>query len=335
MTVDPLPPCAFRRVQRGQTLCTRATDEFDQAVWPTVCANCPVPGWLATGICKHLDIGTEVGKNLAAESPRVLTACRFFGVHLEGLERCRTCPEFAAWEAGTGNEPAAASELAQSLPGEVLEEAMREALDRYVRQEKVRMMQQCFRAGATQCLRFPQFTPNGVLVLPPASLRGTEPYPALVAQVLHSGGVEGLVYTDPMRDVDSLCDLCLSVQQCARVVLDLSEWDVGALFTMGLAGALGRPMLLLRGQDTTPPFAPQGLPISSYATGEELAMMLVEGLGLEIKEEGASQEATAAEERPIPEEAPAQEKGGQGDKPVQEEPEVKGRARARAKKVAG
>lgn len=284
MIMDTLVPCAFRRVQRGQTLCNRATDEYDQTVWPEVCARCPVPIWLAAGICKHLDIGTEVGKNLAAASPRVLTACRFFGVRLDGLERCRACPEFAAWEGESGEGPSAASELAQSIPSEVLEGAMREALDRHVQREKIRLMSQCFRIGAAQCLRAPQIISNGVLVLPPASLRATEPYRALVGQVLRSGGVEGLIYTGPVRDVDSLCDLCLTIQQCPRIVVDVGEWDSGALFALGLAGALGRPALLIRGRDATPPFTPQGLPISEYATGEDLAMLLVHGLGLQIRE---------------------------------------------------
>jgi hypothetical protein len=313
MTMDPLPPCAFRRVQRGQTLCTRATDEFDQSVGSEICARCPVPGWLADGICKHLDIGTEVGKKLGAESPRVFTACRFFGVRLDGLQRCGSCPEFTAWEGA--ESPSAASDLAQSIPGEVLEEAMREALDRHVRQEKMRLMPQCFRAGATQCLRFPKIIPNGVVVLPPASLRTSEAYPALVAQVLQSGGVEPLIFTGPLQDVDSLCDLCLSIQRCPRVVIDLSEWDLGALFALGLAGALGRPMLLLRGRDTTPPFTPQGLPISSYMTGDELAMLLMEGLGLEMQEQ--------VREEPAPEESSGQ---SEGEMPAQEKgPEQRGK----------
>jgi|GEM_PF-2308642 len=315
MTMDTPPACSFRRVLRGQTLCTRATDEFDQAVWPEVCARCPVPGWLAAGICRHLDIGTEVGKNLAAASPRVRIACSFFGIRLEGLERCRTCPEFSAWEAGAG--PSAASELAQALPGEVLEAAMREALDRHVQQERPRLMPQCFRVGATQCLRSPEIIPNGVLVLPPASLRATEPYRALVGQVLQSGGAAGLIYTGPMRDVDSLCDLCLSVQQCPHIVIDLGEWDAGALFALGLAGALGRQMLLIRGRDVTPPFTPLGMATYEYATGDELAMLLVQGLGLEIPEQ-------AADKQPAPDAAPAQEAGAP-EAPAQEKPKARGK----------
>lgn len=333
MTMDPLAPCAFRRVQRGRTLCTRATDEFDQTVWPEVCARCPVPGWLAAGICQYLDIGTEVGKNLGAASPRVQTACRFFGVRLDGLKRCSTCPEFAAWEEGVGNGPTAASELAQSLPGEVLEAAMREALDRHMQQEQVRLMPQCYRVGAAQCLRSPQLIPGGVLVLPPASLRATEPYRALVGQVLQSGGAAALVYTGPMRDIDSLCDLCLSVQQCPHIVIDLSEWDSGALFALGLAGALGRPMLLLRGRDATPPFTPQGMAIYEYATGEELAMLLVQGLRLEIKEGEAqpSQQAEPPGEEPAPGEAPGQEEAGQGKAPPREAPKAARKARTKGR----
>jgi hypothetical protein len=303
MDAPALVPCPFRRVDRGQTLCTRAADEFDQAVWPEVCARCPVPGWISAGTCRHLDIGTEVGRNLAAASPRVSTACRFFGVRLDGLERCRTCPEFAAWDTAAGEGPAAASELAQSLPGEVLEEAMREALDRHVQQERVRMMPQCFRAGAAQCLRSPQFVPNAVLVVPPASLRATEPYRALVGEVLKSGGAEALVYSAALHDVDSLCDLCLAVQQCSHVVVDLSEWDTGVLFAWALAMALGRPPLALRGRDTTPPFVPQGLPISEYTSGEELAMLLVQGLGLELKAQEGGQPAESPQEQGA---APAQ-----------------------------
>jgi hypothetical protein len=269
----------------------RATDEFDQAVWPETCSRCPVPGWVAAGICKHLDIGTEVGAKVGVESPRVFTACRFFGVRLDGLERCRTCPEFTAWDGQS--QPGAAPEgmLAQSIPSEVLEQAVREALDRQVQRERVRMMPQCFRIGATQCLRSPRFAPNWVLVLPPASLRSAEPYRNLVGETLKRGGVEALFYTSPLRDVDSLCDLCLSVQQCPRIVVDVSEWDVAALLAMGLAGALGRQFLLLRGQDSTPPFAPQGLPIYEYTTGEDLATLLVQGLGLEIKAEAGEAQA--------------------------------------------
>jgi hypothetical protein len=187
---------------------------------------------------------------------------------------------------------------------------MREALDRHVQKERVRMMPQCFRAGAAQCLRSPQFAPNWVLVVPPASLRATEAYPALAGQVLKSGGVEALVYTAALGDVDSLCDLCLSVQQCPRVVVDLSEWDEGALLALALAGALGRPTLMVRGRDTTPPFTPQGLPISEYATGEDLAMLLVQGLGLEIKAEADQppQEAAPQGEAPAQEEAKSEEK---------------------------
>jgi hypothetical protein len=155
------------------------------------------------------------------------------------------------------------------------------------------------------------------LVLPPASLRTSEAYPALVAQVLQSGGIEALVFTEPLQDVDSLCDLCLSVQQCPRAVIDLSEWDIGALFALGLAGALGRPMLLLRGRDTTPPFTPQGLPISSYMTGDELAMLLVEGLGLEMQEEEGQAPAPAAGQAPKPAKETEQE-GKEEETPAQE-----------------
>jgi hypothetical protein len=173
--------------------------------------------------------------------------------------------------------------LAESIPAEVLESAVREAVQRQVERERVRLMPQCFRLGAPQCLRSPQLVPNQVLVLPPASLRSSEPYRTLAGEVLKSGGVDALVFTAPLHDVDTLCDLCLSVQQCPRVVIDLSEWDVGALFALGLAGGLGRHILLIRGRDTTPPFVPQGLPVFEYSTGEELAALLVGGLELQLQ----------------------------------------------------
>jgi len=311
MTTEQLAPCAFRYVERGQTLCSRAGDAFDQAVWPEVCVRCPVPSWVAAGICQHLDIGTEVGENLGAQPPRVSTACRFFGVRLNGLERCGTCPEFAAWQGPVAAGASAEGLLAQGIPGEVLEAAVREALDRQVQRERVRMMPQCFRIGAAQCLRAPELVPNWILVLPPASLRSAESYRNLVGEVLKSGAVEALFFTSSLRDVDSLCDLCLSVQQCPRIIVDVTEWDVEALFAVGLAGALGRQLLLLRGRDTTPPFTPQGLSIYEYTTGEDLAMVLVRGLGLEMRAE----EKKGAEGN---EAAPGETQGGTGAVPAPE-----------------
>ncbi len=291
-----LAPCVYRRIQRGQTFCSRATDEFDQIVSPGTCARCPVPGWLAAGVCQHLDVGTEVGRNLGAESPRVYTACRFFGVRLEGLERCRTCPQFAPWDGKSQEELPEEQILARSIPGEALEQAIRQALDRHVERERIRMMGQCFRAAATSCLRSPQFVPNWVLVVPPPSLRSNDGYRGLVGEVLKGGEREGFIFNAALRDVDTLCDLCLTVQQCARAVIDLSEWDTAALFALGLAGGLGRPILMIRGRDATPPFVPQGLPVYEYGTGDELAMLLIQGLGLKMRPPSGEGEGRPAEE---------------------------------------
>lgn len=304
-TASPAP-CAYRRIQRGQTFCSRATDEFDQAVSIGTCLRCPVPDWLAAGICRHLDIGTEVGRNLGAAVPRVLTACCFFGVRLDGLERCRTCPQFDRWDGKSEPDLTPEQVLARSIPGEALEQAMRQALDRHVERERLRMMGQCFRAAAPNCLRSPQFTPNWVLVVPPPSLRANDGYRGLVSQVLKSGGQEGLVFTAELHDIDTLCDLCLTIQQCARIVVDLSEWDTAALFALGLAGGLGRPILMIRGRDATPPFIPQGLPAYEYGTGDELAMLLIQGLGLQIQPPTGEGEAQADAEQGAPGEAAAE-----------------------------
>ncbi len=276
-----LAPCAYRRVYRGQTYCTRATDEFDRLVWPEVCARCPAPAWLEAGVCRHLDVGTEVGKNLGAQAPRVYTACRFFGVRLDGLERCGTCPEFVAWE-GEEDSPATVQQVARSIPGEVIEEAVEEAVGRHMREAMPAMMPRCFRAGVEACVRSPRFSPRMILIMPPASLRQNEGYRMLVGDLLKQGSVQGLFFTSPLEDVDSLCDLCLSVQQCSHLVVDLGEWDRAALFAMGLARALGREILMIRGDDPTPPFVPQGLPVFEYDTAERLGVLLVQGLGLTL-----------------------------------------------------
>jgi len=268
---------------------------MDQAVWPEVCARCPVPTWLQAGVCRHLDVGTEVARKLGEEGPRVYTACRFFHERLEGLERCSTCPEFVRWEGRDEEEATATRRLARSVPLEALEEAMRETLERHAEGASPRIMTRCFRAGVERCIRGPQWLPKHVLVLPPASIRPAEPYRGLVAEVLKRGGLEGLFFLGPLKDVDALCDLCLAVQQCPRLVIDLSEWDAAALFALGLGGALGRDLLLLRGPDATPPFVPQGLPVYEYSDGQRLAMILVGGLGLEIQEERAGPTAPPVE----------------------------------------
>lgn len=311
-TPAPLAPCAYRRVFRGQTYCSRATDELDQAVWPEVCARCPVPTWLQAGVCRHLDVGTEVARKVGDEGPRVYTACRFFHERLEGLERCRTCPEFALWDGQEESTATAAQRLARSVPLEALEEAVQKTLDRHVERASPRTMTRCFRAGVERCIREPRWLPNHVLVLPPASLRPAEPYRGLVAEVLKRGGLEGLFFLGPLKDVDALCDLCLAVQQCLRVVIDLSEWDAAALFALGLAGALGREMLLVRGPDATPPFVPQGLPVYEYSDGQRLAMILVGGLGLELREEKAGPESPS--DKTAPESAKKYEKTKPGGK---------------------
>ena len=297
-----LSPCAYRRVWRGQTFCSRATDEFDQQVWPEVCARCPVPAWLAEGICRHLDIGTEVGPMPGQESPRVFTSCRFFHERLDGLQRCRTCPQFVRRNEAKEEEEEAVSRLAASVPSALLEEAVRETLERHVRSRAPRMMTRCFRLGVTRCQRAPRRMPNWVLVIPPASLRTVEGYRALVAGLLKEGGLEGYFFLGSLKDVDALCDLCFSIQQSPRLVVDLSEWDPAALFSLALGTALGREMLLLRGRDPTPPFVPQGLPIQEYGSGEELAMVLMQGLGIHLPaEKGAeTQEKDAQDQASAP-----------------------------------
>jgi len=300
-----LAPCAYRRVHRGQTFCSRGTDEFDRAVWPQVCARCPVPAWLEAGICEHLDIGTEVGRHLGAESPpRVYTACRFFNVRLDGLERCQTCPEFSLWEEQEEKGPSPARRLVGSMPRELLEEAVQDAVDRHVLSSEMRLMPRCFRAGVAQCIRSPELVPNWVMVIPPASLRQAEAYRSLVGGILKEGGLEGMLYTGPLKDVDSLCDLCLIVQQCPRLVIDVSEWDPGVLFAIALGGALGRQILMIRSQDSTPPFVPQGLPIDVYATAQDLAVLLVQGLRIQLP-------AAQGEEGPA--EAPPEEEPGEAE----------------------
>jgi hypothetical protein len=274
-------PCWFRRVDRGRTFCTRATDEFDREVWPTACNACPVPGWLEAGICAHLDIGTELARKMGGEAgPRVFTACRFFRERLEGLERCRGCKEFTPWKP----EPS--------------EEAEEEA-----RKETPRLMPACFRAGVESCLRSVQVVPNWVLVLPPPSLRLAEGYRSLVETILKQGGLQGVFFLGPLRDIDGVCELCAAVQQSPRLVVDLSEWDPGALFAMGLGQALGRELLLIRGQDATPPFVPQGFPIYAYGSGEELATVLVKGLGIRL------QPPEGNKAKPVPEEPPQEKEG--------------------------
>lgn len=278
-----LSPCAYRRVWRGQTFCSRAIDEFDQQVWPEVCARCPIPAWLAEGICRHLDIGTEVGKVPGRESPRVFTSCRFFHERLDGLERCRRCPQFVRREEQEVEEEETAVErLAETVPTALLEEAVQETLERHIRSRAPRMMVRCFRAGVARCLREPKRMATWVLVIPPASLAQAEGYWALISGLMREGNLEGYFFRGPLRDVDSLCDLCFSIQQSPRLVVDLSEWDAAALFAMALGMALGREVLLLRGRDPTPPFVPQGLPIQEYGSGEELVMVLVQGLGIQL-----------------------------------------------------
>lgn len=291
MAPSPLAPCAYRRVWRGQTFCSRATDEFDQQVWPEVCARCPVPAWLSEGICRHLDIGTEVGKVPGKESPRVFTSCRFFRERLDGLERCRKCPHFVQrGEQEEEEEQTAVQRLAESVPTELLEEAVQETLERHIRSRAPRMMVRCFRAGVARCLRDPKRMAKWVLVVPPASLAQAEGYWALISGLLKEGRLEGYFFRGPLKDVDSLCDLCFSIQQSPRLVVDLSEWDAAALFALALGMALGREVLLLRGRDATPPFVPQGLPIQEYGSGEELAMVLVQGLGIRLPERKQGEE---------------------------------------------
>jgi len=295
--------CAYRRVERGRTFCTRATDEFDREVWPEVCARCPVPAWLAAGICTHLDIGTEVARKVDGEAgPRVFTACRFFRERLDGLERCRSCPHFSPWQ-GEESEAEEGGSEDTSAEGEQSPEESQAAA------EPLRMMPACFRAGVAQCLRFPELVPDRVLVLPPPSIRPAEPYRALVEQILKQGGLQALFFVGPLRDVDGLCDLCLAVQQCPRLIVDVSEWDAGALFAMGLGRALGRGLLLIRGQDSTPPFIPQGLPVHEYSSGEELAMLLVRGLGISLQpargEVAAGEKVLEDKPAEAPEEQPA------------------------------
>ncbi|MGC8873804.1 MAG: hypothetical protein ACP5SI_05070 [Chloroflexia bacterium] len=267
-------PCWFRQVDRGRTFCTRATDEYDREVSPIVCDVCPVPGWLEAGICEHLDIGTELARKMGGEAgPRVFTACRFFRERLEGLERCRTCEQFSPWK--PEQEQAEEGTRGQGLP---------------------RMMPGCFRTGVESCLRSPQMVPNWVLVLPPPSLRPAEAYRGLVETILKQGGLQGVFFLGPLRDIDGVCDLCAAIQQSPRLVVDLSEWDPGALFAMGLGQALGRGLLLVRGQDATPPFVPQGFPVYTYGSGDELAMILVNGLGIRLRppEEDKGKQAAKA-----------------------------------------
>lgn len=288
-----LSPCVYRRVWRGQTFCSRATDEFDQQVWPEVCARCPVPAWLSEGICRHLDIGTEVGRMPGKTGPRVFTSCRYFQERLEGLERCRTCPQFVRRSEEEETGESAVARLAETVPTPLLEEALQETLERHVGSRTPRMMVRCFRAGVARCLRAPQRVGNGVLVVPPASLRPVEGYRALVAGLLKEGGLEGYFFLGVLRDIDALCDLCLGIQQSPRLVVDLSEWDPAALFALALGTALGREVLLLRGRDPTPPFTPQGLPFQEYGSGEELVMALAQGLGIRLpegKESGEGEE---------------------------------------------
>ncbi|MBN1483175.1 MAG: hypothetical protein JXA37_00495 [Chloroflexia bacterium] len=288
-----LAPCSYRYVQLGRTFCRRALDEFDQEVWPQDCRLCPVPAWLERGICRHLDIGISLGNRAREEPPQAHTSCRFFGLRLEGLGRCETCPEFERGEAERMPQPPSALErLRRCAPAELVEEVRKE-LRMEAGADDPRMMTGCFRAGVSHCLYKAQYNPQWVLVLPPSSQGNADEYCGLVEGLLEQGGREGLFLLGPLEDVDSLCNLCLAVQQSAVVVIDLSEWDAKGLFALALGGALGRPCLLLRQYDSTPPFVPQGLPVFTYANGEELALLLLQGLGLELKEGPAGAEGEA------------------------------------------
>ncbi len=216
------------------------------------------------------------------ESPRIFTSCRFFHEQLDGLERCRKCPHFAQREEQEEEEQTAVERLAESIPTTLPEEAVQETLERHIRSRSPRMMVRRFRAGVGRCLRGPKRMARWVLVVPPASLRTVDGYQALVAGLLKEGELEGYFFLGPLKDVDSLCDLCFSIQQSPRLVVDLSEWDAAALFTLALGMALGREVLLLRGRDPTPPFVPQGLPIQEYGSGEELVMVLTQGLEIRL-----------------------------------------------------
>ncbi len=325
---DLLAPCAFRRVAQGQALCMLASDEFDRPVWAETCRRCPVPGWLAAGICTHLDVATEVARKLGVEPPVVRTACRFFNERMDGVERCKSCPEFKPWQGGQPEEggPTATQQIAESIPREVLEQAVKEALDRRAEQETVRAMLRCFRLGVDRCFRVSEFAPGRVMVLPPPSLRGAESYISLIGEVLKQGQLEPIFFQGNFKDIDGVCDLCAIVQHCGHSVIDVGEWDPAALFALGLAGALGRSMLLIRQQDATPPFTPQGFPIAEYSNGEDLAMALVRGLQIQLPPQGAqgqqvppgpqegqveAKQAKAikggGEEPPAPPEAPAEQ----------------------------
>ena len=306
MTEDvSLLPCAFRYVRLGRTFCLRALDEYDQEVWPQDCAQCPVPPWLAEGICRHLDLGISLGKRARDEPPQALTACRFFGVRLDGLKRCQTCPEFSRWEPqARQNVLSAIERLSRYAPGELIEEALQEILVERGAAETP-MMSGCFRAGVNQCLYNPQQNPAWVLVLPPSEQGPAEAYRGLFQELLRAGGREGLFFLGAMEDVDGLCNLCLAIQQAGSVVIDLSQWDAKALFALALGGALARPLLLVREQDSTPPFVPQGIPVFEYTNGESLAVLVVQGLGLQLEqaqvEPEAKPEPAQADEKTPPE----------------------------------
>jgi hypothetical protein len=262
-----------------------------------------VPAWLAEGICLHLDIGVEIGRKGGGDVLRVSTACRFFRERLNGLARCADCPEFSPWQGeGSVDEELAGRDVDPTGPETGATPGPRGTV------KGLRMMPGCFRIGVRHCLRSPELVPNWVVVVPPSSQRPMEPYRALVNGLLEEGGLQGLFFTGPLADVDALCDLCLAVQQSPNVVVDAAEWDAAAVFALAVAGALGRRLLLVRGQDSTPPFKPQGLPVYEYASSEDLAMLLFSGLGIQPgpAKETPPEEGSAGQEAPEQQDVPAE-----------------------------
>jgi len=92
MSINPLPPCPYRRSREGMLICTVAHGEHD-VVGPGACLKCPVPRALSEVNCVHLNMAADVNYH-GPVRPRA--SCEVAGISglddIQAIKQtCSTC----------------------------------------------------------------------------------------------------------------------------------------------------------------------------------------------------------------------------------------------------
>lgn len=280
------PPCPFRRVSFGNSLCTISTDNHVNEVDPLTCHNCDVPGIIAKPRCTYLSLGTEL-KPYRGEGKLVCAmACRALNIKLYSLKTCDECPLYS--EASSLAESIRANTATASISIPVSEALVEQVardirLDYGVREDEAPPLQpiRCWRFPEGRCRKFPVYAQRKVTVLLKRSERNDELWKAVIEPTLK--GLNYLPYRvdEELLGDEEMCRGCENCQEGDVVLLSLDDWNANAVFLSGLAYGIGKRVLLLKNRSLAPVPLAENMEhdVVRFDSTEELRQALLASFG--------------------------------------------------------